>query len=391
MPFAAALSTEANSRTAFEALCTQTLKPLGGPPDLALAFYSNHHRDSVADLVKQAAEILQPRCLLGCPGEAIVGNGREVEDGPALSLWLGRWTKGVTLTPFHLAHEPTPEGHSIMGWPYQLSEAADPSQQLMLLLADPYTFPVDPFLKEMNEAHRGVRVMGGMASGVRGEGQCRMMLGNRVVTDGAVGVLLQGALGVRGVVSQGCRPIGKHMIVTRARDNIILELSGKPPLTQLQAIWEEVSPHDRELMRRGLHVGRVINEYKSEFQRGDFLIRNVIGLDSGSGALAITDRVRVGQTVQFQVRDAESADEDLHELLQIDLSAHEAKPAGALLFTCNGRGTRLFPQPDHDAGVIRTEAGELPLAGFFAQGELGPIGGQNFIHGFTASVVLFEE
>src|SRR5262249_28954875 len=150
----------------------------------------------------------------------------------------------------------------------------------------------------MNEAHRGVRVMGGMASGVRGEGQCRMMLDRRVITEGAVGVLLEGALGVRGVVSQGCRPIGKHMVITRARDNTSCERGAKPPLTQLQAIWEEVSPQDRELMRRGLHVGRVINEYKDGFQRGDFLIRNVIGLDSGSGAIAITDRVRAGQTVQ---------------------------------------------------------------------------------------------
>jgi small ligand-binding sensory domain FIST len=391
MPFTAALSTAADSRQAFEEVTTRALEPLGGPPDLALAFYSREHRDSVPDLVRLAQERLRPRCLLGCPGEAIVGTGREVEEGPALSLWLGRWTAKVALTPFHLVYEPTPEGHSLMGWPYELSEAADPARQLMLLLADPYTFPVDAFLKEMNEAHRGVRVLGGMGSGVRGQGQCWMMLGDRVVREGAVGVLLQGPIQVRGVVSQGCRPIGKHMIVTRARDNVILELSGKPPYEQLKAIWEEVSPEDRELMRHGLHVGRVINEYQGEFQRGDFLIRNVIGLDTNSGAIAITDRVRVGQTVQFQVRDAASADEDLHELLQIDLSAHERPPAGALLFTCNGRGTRLFPQPDHDAGVIRAELGDLPLAGFFAQGELGPIGGQNFIHGFTASVVLFEE
>ena len=144
-------------------------------------------------------------------------------------------------------------------------------------------------------------------------------------------------------------------------------------------------------MRQGLHVGRVLSEYKDGFQRGDFLVRNVIGFDRGSGAVAITDRARVGQTVQFHVRDAATADEDLHELLQIDLSAHEQKPAGALLFTCNGRGTRLFETPDHDARVVREEAGPVPLAGFFAQGELGPVGGQNFIHGFTASVVLFED
>jgi small ligand-binding sensory domain FIST len=250
---------------------------------------------------------------------------------------------------------------------------------------------VNDFLGEVNEAHAGLRVVGGMASGVGGPGRCRLALGAHVLDRGAVGVLLRGPVGVRAVVSQGCRPIGKHMVVTRARDNVILELGGKPPLAQLQQIWQEVSEAERELMRHGLHIGRVMNEYRGEFQRGDFLIRNVIGLDSATGALAITERVRVGQTVQFQVRDAASADEDLHALLQMDLSAHERRPAGALLFTCNGRGTRLFPEPNHDAGVIRGEAGAIPLAGFFAQGELGPIGGQNFIHGFTASVVLFEE
>ncbi len=145
------------------------------------------------------------------------------------------------------------------------------------------------------------------------------------------------------------------------------------------------------MVRRGLHVGRVINEYQGEFQRGDFLVRNVMEIDQGSGALAVTERVRVGQTVQFHVRDAATADEDLHELLQMEQSAHEGKPSGALLFSCNGRGTRLFDQPDHDARAIRAETGTIPLAGFFAQGELGPVGGQNFIHGFTASVVLFEE
>src|SRR5262249_24806351 len=178
---------------------------------------------------------------------------------------------------------------------------------------------------------------------------------------------------------------------TRAEDNVILELGGKPPLEQLQQLWASLSPTEQALFQQGLHVGRVINEYRGEIQRGDFLVRNVIGLDRSSGALAITERVRVGQTIQFHVRDAETADEDLRALLRLDVHAHEKKPAGALLFSCNGRGTRLFEQPDHDARTVRAEAGEVPLAGFFAQGELGPVGGQNFIHGYTASLALFEE
>jgi small ligand-binding sensory domain FIST len=217
------------------------------------------------------------------------------------------------------------------------------------------------------------------------------MLNDRLLDRGAAGVLIQGDLGMRCIVSQGCRPVGRHMVVTRAEENIITELSGKSPLAQLQSLWQELSDGDQRLFQRGLHIGRVINEYQGEFQRGDFLVRNVLGLERESGALGITDLMRVGQTVQFHVRDAETADEDLHALLQLDLSAHEHPPKGALLFSCNGRGTRLFSEPNHDAGVIRAEAGPIPLAGFFAQGELGPIGGQNFIHGFTASVALFED
>jgi small ligand-binding sensory domain FIST len=152
-----------------------------------------------------------------------------------------------------------------------------------------------------------------------------------------------------------------------------------------------LTAEEQRLFQQGLHVGRVLNEYRGDFQRGDFLIRNVLKLDRDTGSLAITDRVRVGQTIQFQVRDAETADEDLHALLQLDMQAHDKAPAAALLFTCNGRGTRLFPKPNHDAEAVRAEAGGIPLAGFFAQGEIGPIGGQNFLHGFTASVAMFEE
>jgi small ligand-binding sensory domain FIST len=230
-----------------------------------------------------------------------------------------------------------------------------------------------------------------MASGGGQPGESPLLIGADLRNEGAVGVLLRGPVKARSVVSQGCRPIGKPMIITKARDNIILELGGKTALDQLQQIWQELGPRDRELVQHGLHVGRVISEYRESFKRGDFLIRNVMGLDKASGALAITERVRVGQTVQFHVRDAATADEDLHALLQLDSRSHAANPAAALLFSCNGRGTRLFGQPDHDARAVRAEKGDVPLAGFFAQGELGPVGGVNFIHGFTASVVLFEE
>jgi small ligand-binding sensory domain FIST len=389
MPFAAAVSDEPSTSGALDAVCRSAQELFAGPPDLALLFFSPHHL-AAADHLATARQRLGARCLIGCVGESIVGNDREIEGTSAVSLWLARWPGAVELTPFHLGLEETSEGYTLLGWPDALEEA-DPERSAVLVLGDPYTFPADVFLGEMNESRRGVRVMGGMASGTRGPGECRLLAGDRVVNGGAVGVLLRGDIGLRCIVSQGCKPVGRHMVVTKAHDNVIAELGGKSPLRQLQELWPELSPHDRQLMQRGLHVGRVINEYQGEFRRGDFLIRNVLGLDQESGALAITDRVRVGQTVQFHVRDAATADEDLCTLLQLDLAAHEKRPAGGLLFSCNGRGTRLFAEPNHDASAVRGEAGPVPLAGFFAQGELGPVGGQNFIHGFTASVALFEE
>lgn len=405
MPFAAALSTADTTAQAVSEVCDRAALPAGAAPDLALVFYSPHHLRAADDLLEALRARLRPRALLGCVAEAVIGNDREVEGGPGLSLWLGQWPRGARLTPFHLWLERTADGPGLFGWPDALMGPPDetpatapsrepfaPPRSAVLLLGDPYTFPTDLFLERMNEGAPGVPVLGGMASGVRGAGECRLLLDGAVHDQGAVGVLLEGDVGLRCIVSQGCRPVGRHMVITKvAQQNVILELGGRTPLEQLQELWPTLPPRDQDLLRRGLHIGRVVNEYQSEFQSGDFLIRNVMGLDRGSGALVVADQVRVGQTVQFQVRDAESADEDLHALLKLDLSAHEQPPASALVFSCNGRGTRMFERPDHDASAVRHEAGPVPLAGFFAMGELGPVSGQNFIHGFTASVALFSE
>jgi small ligand-binding sensory domain FIST len=392
MPFAAALSTVPDTLRAVDEAVAQATGHLAAraPADLALVFFSPHHAAAVDELATRLQTQLGAACLIGCQGEAIVGNDREIENGPALSLWLAKWSKPVEQMAFHLTLEETSEGYSLLGWPDALEHAV-PADSTMLLLADPFSFPADQFLQQVNEDYRGLRVMGGMSSGSQEPGRAALMVGSQTVNAGAVGVLLQGETGLRSVVSQGCRPIGRPLVITKARDNLIVELGGKAALMQLQELWQQLPPEDQHLVRQGLHIGRVLSEYKDGFQRGDFLVRNVIGFDRGSGAIAITDRVRVGQTVQFHVRDAATADEDLHELLQIDLSAHAGRPAAALLFTCNGRGTRLFEQPHHDAQVLRAEAGPIPVAGFFAQGELGPVSGQNSIHGFTASVALFED
>lgn len=387
MPFASVLSTQPTTQAAVDDCLARS--HWQGPVDLAMVFFSPAHGASALAIAQAVSSALRPRCLLGCQGETVVGNDREVETGPALCLWLGRWQEEIEVIPFHLTMEETSEGHALLGWPDDWS-LATPEDSLVLALGDPYTFPTDDFLLQVNEEMPGMRVVGGMASGSRQPGDSPLLIGEDLRNEGAVGAWLRGPIKARSVVSQGCRPIGRPLVVTKAKDNIIMELGGKKALDQLQLIWQGLGPREQELVQHGLHVGRVISEYQDAFRPGDFLIRNVMGVDKASGALAITERVRVGQTIQFHVRDAVTADEDLHALLQLDGRSHVGRPAAALLFSCNGRGTRLFGAPDHDAKAIRSEKGDIPLAGFFAQGELGPVGGVNFIHGFTASVLLFE-
>jgi small ligand-binding sensory domain FIST len=391
MPFAAALSTAEPTARALEEVCDQARGQMPGSPDLAAVFFTPHHADASAAIARTLHEHLQPRCLIGCVGEAVVGTGQEIEHRPGLSLWLGSWGGRVGLEPCHLVPRQTPDGLSLLGWPDAFVEG-DPAAATLLLLADPFTFPaMEIFLPRINADYKGLRVHGGMASGMVGPGQTPLLLGPEVLTSGAVGVLLSGPVRLRGVVSQGCRPVGRAMVITKGHDNVIVELGGKSPLEQLREIYQELPARDQELFQKGPHIGLVINEYQDTFGRGDFLVRNLYGIDRNSGAMAITDHIRLGQTVQFHVRDAESADEDLRLLLRKELADHAARPGGALLFTCNGRGTRLFAAPNHDAGALEAELGSVPLAGLFAAGELGPVGGRNFIHGFTASVVLFEE
>lgn len=381
--FAAALSTATRIETALDEVCSRASDQLAAKPDLAIVFFSPHHAAKADTIAGEIRRRLSPGCLLGSTGESIVGGNREIEGEAALSLWLAALPK-VSLHAFDLHFERSPEGGAVSGWPDNLP-ATWPAGSALVLLADPFSFPADWLLERLNEDQPGVPVLGGMASGASSPGHNRLLINDRVLDAGAVGVLLHGPVDIQAVVSQGCRPIGRHYVITKAEQNVILELSGKPPLVHLQELFETLSPRDQQLLQTGLHVGRVINEYQERFERGDFLVRNCLGADRETGALAIGDFVRPGQTVQFHVRDAQTADEDLRELL-----GQSGTAAGALLFTCNGRGTRLFDHPHHDAGVLRELLGPIPVAGFFAQGEMGPIGGKNFLHGFTASCALFR-
>ena len=363
----------------------QATEALGdASPSLAVLFASAHFLAVAADLVAATSNALGKLPLIGCVGEAVAGGAREVESEPAVSLWLGAGLGPVET--FAMEYIRTPSGGAYGG--YLFPREPDGAH---LLICDPFTFPADGLLTHLNEQVPGAMVMGGMASAALAPRQSRLFLDDRVLSAGAVGVHLPNAE-VHPLVAQGCRPIGDAYIITRADGHLIHELGGRPPLVRLREMAAALPSRDQELLAQGLQLGVVIDEYRAEPGQGDFLIRGVVGADPDSGAIAVGDQIQVGQTVQFHVRDAQSADEDLRRALERESAALGGRrPAGALLFTCNGRGSRLFTEPDHDAGLIAATLGDIPLAGFFCAGELGPVGGQNFLHTFTASIALFPD
>jgi small ligand-binding sensory domain FIST len=390
MLFQSFISTDPDSSQAIQNVCREVEKALGGKTaDLALLFVSQHHREHLQEMTSRILGGIQPRVLLGCTGEGIIGGGQEVERKPATCLWVAHLPR-VEITPFHLTFSQTAEGISLMGWPEK--ENGSSPYRAFLVLAEPFTTPGTELLEFLQEKYPGIPAVGGMASGGMDYGQNCLILNDQVLGEGVVGVAMAGPLSLMTVVSQGCRPIGERFVVTRAERNIIYELGGKPALECLQQVYAALSPDEQRLARQGLHIGCAIDEHQNKFERGDFLVRNLAGADQETGSIAITDLAKEGQTIQFHIRDKETASEDLHWLLTARKGQISDKPiAGGLLFSCNGRGQRLFGNPHHDITAVRKQIGDIPVAGFFAQGEIGPVGGKNFLHGFTASVVLFGE
>jgi small ligand-binding sensory domain FIST len=351
------------------------------PPSFAVLFASADFASSAPALVAAVAEETGGVPLIGCVAQAVAGGAREVELGPAVSLWLASDLGPVET--FAMEFVETASGGAFGGYRF--------TPGVHLMVCDPFTFPAGDLLTHLNRHVPGAVVMGGMASVALRSGQSLLFLDDRVVTRGAVGAHLPRA-GIHPLVAQGCRPVGDPYIVTQADGNLIVELAGRPPLARLQDLAAALPAQEQELLASGVHLGIVIDEYQTEPGQGDFLVRGIAGADPESGTIVVGGELEVGQTVQFHVRDARSADEDLRRALEREAAALGGRPAaGALLFTCTGRGTHMFAEPDHDTGLLARTLGQIPVAGFFCGGELGPVGGQNFLHTFTASIALFPE
>jgi len=391
--FAAALSTDTNSAHAEERVVAQIREQLDDVrPDLCVAFVTHHHGGAIEELGPRLARATGARVVLGCTGESLIGDGREVEREAALSVWCAS-LPGTELRPFSTIARPDADGDIAFS---AFPEVRDAQRASLLLLADPYSFPMDAYLKRLDTRLAGVPAFGGMASGGMGPGQNLLFTGEGLVSQGALGLALEGEIEVRPVVSQGCRPVGKPWVVTQCDEHLVQRLGGRPALEVLMETVSTLADKEAALFRRGPFVGLALDAKKSTFERGDFLVRGLLGVARDQNAIAIGDVPRRGQTIQFLVRDAASAGEDLEQLMLSQgggelLDADDHGAAGVLLFTCNGRGSRMFDAPDHDISCVRRAlVRNAPIAGFFAAGEIGPVGGRNFLHGYTASVAVFR-
>ncbi|GAC1443887.1 MAG: FIST C-terminal domain-containing protein [Mycobacteriales bacterium] len=380
------LALDADLLAAAESASRQALASLTARrPDLVCAFVSGGDPDDVAAAGERVARVTGAHAMVGCSAGGVIGAGRGVEGRAAVSVWAAQ-LPAATVRSFHLEVMPAEDGTAVVGLPERAV-----GDDALLLLADPYTFPADGFVTRANDALTGLAVVGGLAHGSLGAGSTRLWVDGRTHNRGAVGVLIGGAVTAT-VVSQGCRPVGPAMTVTAASGNVVLELAGVPALQKVEEILAMLTPADQALASSGLHLGIALDEYADEHDRGDFLIRGILGLHPGSSGVVVGDLVAVGATVRLQVRDAEGADEDLRALLAA-FAGRSPAIAGALLFSCNGRGGLLFGPSlggaDHDVLAVRAGLCTEPVAGFFAGGELGPVSGRNHLHGFTASVLAF--
>lgn len=360
------------------------------PPDvsLALIFLSPKFFDQAKELLEVLQIETRAKMLVGCSGASLIAGNSEIEEQPGLALGLYH-LPGAKLQAFHLTQEQVEEATGPGYWHMETGVAADATNG-WLVFADPFSFQIDQWLNTWNEAYLALPTLGGMASGDYSAQRTQLYLNGEVFEEGCIAISVSGDVALASMISQGCTPIGETWTITKAERNLIFEIANRPAYEVLTETLNKLPMEEKQKLRGNLFIGLVINEYLEEFHRGDFLIRNLIGVDPSSGVLAVGAFPRVGQTIQFQRRDARAGTEDMDALLRVTEKKVAGREVyGACLCSCNGRGRGMFGKPDHDAKHVQQAFGPIGVAGFFCNGELGPVGEKNFVHGYTASLALF--
>ena len=390
MKWASAISENSDLGAALTECAESIRGQLGEPPQLAVAFVSPHYQPDYSRVGPALRELLGAEHTFGCSGGGIIGAGLEVEQRPALSITAAA-LPGVDIEAFHLEGDSLPDLDAGPDKWRELVSVTESQQPQFVLIADPFSFPVQNLIMGLDFAFPQAAKIGGLASGAQRPGDNALFLDGQVHGSGAIGLALHGNITVDTVVAQGCRPIGEPMRITSSNQNVLAELNGKPPMAVLQELFRSLSERDRQLMGHSLFLGVVMDEFLDEPVQGDFLIRNVVGMDQRTGSLAVGELLKEGQLVQFHLRDAETSAQDLTFVLErYAADNRENEVPGALLFSCLGRGEYLYGRPNHDTDIFREKLGQVPLGGFFCNGEIGPVGGTTFLHGYTSSFGLFR-
>ncbi|MGB7414368.1 MAG: FIST N-terminal domain-containing protein [Thermosynechococcaceae cyanobacterium] len=410
MKWVSALSTRPSLEAALDDVIGQAQQSLNTPADLAILFISTSFSSEYPRLLPLLQERLNVPHVIGCGGNGIIGQAfgttSEIEEEPALALTLAH-LPGVKLQTFQFMSEDLPDPDSSPDRWVDLMQVDPADQPNFILLADAASTKINDLLQGLDYAYPGAVKIGGLTSGPNLSDGSGLFCDRKLYREGAIGVALSGDIQVDTIVAQGCRPVGQPYRVTDAERNVMLQVeeqlartdpeqlpeTGKEqtPLEALQSVVDKLDDDDRELAQHALSVGIVRNEFKQELEPGDFLIRNLIGVDPRIGAVAIGDRIRPGQRIQFHLRDAEASAEDLEALLKKYLRAGHAAPAGVLLFDCLGRGEAFYDQADFDSDLFHRYIKNIPMTGFFCNGEIGPIGGTTFLHGYTAAFGIFSQ
>jgi small ligand-binding sensory domain FIST len=378
MRWASAISDRASGVDALEE-AVATVRGRLDRLDLAIVFAS-------PSLAKQLAPRLADvpaATLIGCSGAGIIGAAREIEDRPAVSVTAAE-LPGVACTAFRVEPDAMPADADAWRARIGVDEPAG-----LLVLADPFSSSVQALIDGLDAAFPRARKFGGLVSGGRTPGAEWLFANGETFRSGSVGVAFSGDVAIDTIVAQGCRPIGAPMVVTRSEGNLIAELDHRSPIEVLQALHASLEPRDRGLFRHSLFVGIEMKD-SLVHREGELLVRNIVGFDPEANMLAVAARLRPFQVVRFLLRDAAAATQDLVRLLEGHRAAGHAACDGALLFSCLGRGAHLFGEPDHDCRLFRQHVGDVAVGGFFCNGEIGPVGGTTFLHGYTSSFALFR-
>jgi small ligand-binding sensory domain FIST len=391
MNWTSTLSTNSSALEAAREASEQATAKLGSTPDAAFLFIGGFpSRD-----VEAAAEVVRKQTgsvhLLGCTAGGVLGGGREVEARPSLSLTLAA-LPGVEISAFHLDPSRYPDGDASPAAWHDLLGVKPERKPAFVLLPDPFSSEPQQLIEGLDYAFPNCVKMGGLASGGHSPGMNRLFLDGATHRGGAVGIALSGAISVETAVAQGCRPIGQPGKIGKSHGHYLVEVDGKRALDFIQEQIDQLSEEEGELARQSLFLGIAMDPFReTPPDPGDYLIRNFLGVDRENGVVAVGEMLPVGRIVQLHVRDKRTSEDDLLTVLKRTVGRRRgAGPAGALLFSCLGRGRHLYGVPDKDSQLFKSVVGDVPLGGFFCNGEIGPVGGETYLHGFTSSFGLFR-